>query len=69
MASTTMPSKRKQLNVRLDLETEKLVSELLPVMRKAIGLELSQSDLFRLGMIELRKKYAAEIEEKKSKRS
>lgn len=54
-----MPSDRKQINVRVDEETEGLIRELLPVVSAAVGLSLSQSDLFRLGLVELRRKYAA----------
>jgi hypothetical protein len=52
-----MPSNRKQLNVRTDEETEKRVERLLPLVSKALGLQVSRSDLFRLGMIELERKF------------
>lgn len=52
-----MPSDRKQLNVRMDDETEERVARLLPAVSEAIGLKVSQSDLFRLGMIELERKF------------
>lgn len=60
-----MPSDRKQLNVRLDRDTENLLNALQPVVSQAIGLRVSQADLFRLGLIELRKRYmlGAEIPE------
>jgi hypothetical protein len=35
------------------------VRRLLPLVKEAVGLEIGISDLFRLGMIELEKKYAA----------
>jgi hypothetical protein len=54
-----MPSQRKQFNVRADDETEARVQRLLPLVKAAVGLEIGISDLFRLGMIELEKKYAA----------
>ena len=52
-----MPSKLPQLNVRMDPETEALVKRLIPAITEAIGLKVTQSDLFRLGVQELRKKY------------
>jgi hypothetical protein len=55
-----MPSNRKQLNVRADEETEKRVERLLPLVSKALGLQVSRSDLFRLGMIELERKFGGE---------
>jgi hypothetical protein len=55
-----MPSNRKQLNVRADEETEKRVERLLPLVSKALGLRVSRSDLFRLGMIELERKFGGE---------
>jgi hypothetical protein len=48
---------RKQLNIRVDDETEARVRRLLSSVRAALGLPVSQSDLFRLGMIELEKKF------------
>jgi hypothetical protein len=55
-----MPSNRKQLNVRADEETEKRVERLLLLVSKALGLRVSRSDLFRLGMIELERKFGGE---------
>jgi hypothetical protein len=55
-----VPSDRKQLNIRMDEETEARVARLLVSASEAIGLRVSQSDLFRLGMIELEKKYPAD---------
>jgi hypothetical protein len=55
-----MPSKRKQLNVRADDETEQRVVRLLPLVSKALGVQVSRSDLFRLGMIELERKFGGE---------
>ena len=52
-----MPSDRKQINVRADDETIALVAELLPVVSAVLGLSVNQSDLFRLGLNELKKKY------------
>ena len=55
-----MPSKRKQLNVRADEETEQRVERLLPLVSKTLGVQVSRSDLFRLGMIELERKFGGE---------
>lgn len=52
-----MPSTRKQINVRVDDETEELMRALVPAVSAAIGLSIGQSDLFRLGLLELKKKY------------
>ena len=60
-----MPSKRKQINVRSDVETEQRVRRLLPLVKQAIGLEVTVSDLFRLGMIELERKYDGDRTKKK----
>ena len=60
-----MPSKLPQLNVRLDPDTEETVKRLIPAITSALGLKVSQSDLFRLGVQELRKKYLADEPEVK----
>jgi hypothetical protein len=53
-----MPSNRKQMNVRLDDETEERIGRLLPVVSASVGLKLSQSDLVRLALIELERRHA-----------
>lgn len=63
-----VPSDRKQINVRLDDETEERVARLLVSVSKSIGLKMSQSDLFRLGMIELEKRFPPEAEVKRTKK-
>jgi hypothetical protein len=58
-----MPSKRRQINIRLDEETEELVGRLLEAVHEALGLRtVSQADLFYMGLHELAKKYLAEPE-------
>lgn len=53
-----MPSKRPQLNVRLDDEMVALLPELLTAAREEMRLSgLSFSDLVRLGLLELKDKY------------
>lgn len=64
-AGIDMPSDRKQLNIRLDAETEDRVERLLLAVSASLGLKVSQSDLFRLGMIELEKKFPTEPAAKK----
>jgi hypothetical protein len=57
-------SDRKQLNVRLDPESEKLLAELLPGMSRLKELNLSQSDLFRLALRALKREYDAAMKAK-----
>jgi hypothetical protein len=52
-----MPSDRKQINIRLDPETEARLPRVRAAVSAAIGLNLSNSDLIRLALIELEKKY------------
>lgn len=53
-----MPSKRRQLNVRLDEAREALLARLLPAMRTATGnAELSQSDVVMEGLAALARQY------------
>ena len=52
-----MASDRKQINVRASEDTRKLMERLLPVVSAALGVEINQSDLVRLGLVELEKKY------------
>jgi hypothetical protein len=61
VGDTTVPSQRKQFNVRADRETEDRVKRLLSAVKQGIGLEVNISDLFRLGMIELERKYANDM--------
>jgi hypothetical protein len=58
-----MPSKRKQINVRADAETEARIKRLLPRVREALGLEVTVSDLFRMGMMELERRYGGKTGE------
>lgn len=63
-----MPSNRKQLNVRLDGETDERIARLLVSVSAAYGIAVSQSDLVRLGMIELERKFPPAPEQKKGKK-
>ena len=55
-----MPSKRRQLNVRLSEEGEELLTRLVERMRAELGIAVSQSAVVQAGLIELRKKYLAD---------
>jgi hypothetical protein len=48
---------RKQINIRIDSQTEALLPQLRQAITKAIGLDVGHSDLFRMGLQELTKKY------------
>jgi hypothetical protein len=52
-----MASDRKQINVRVNDDTRALIEQLVPAVSAAIGLEVTFSDLFRLGLLELKGKY------------
>jgi hypothetical protein len=63
-----MANKRKQFNVRSDPETEARVKRLLPMVSRAIGLEVSVADLFRLGMLELERRFGGDEPQPPKKR-
>jgi hypothetical protein len=52
-----VPSSRKQLNVRMDEESEDRLARLVVAMRQAIGIRVSQSDVVRAALVELEKLY------------
>lgn len=52
-----MATDRKQLNVRMDDETRDLLPKLAAAIGEQLGLVVTNTDLFRMGMQELRKKY------------
>jgi predicted DNA-binding protein len=55
-----MPSNRRQLNIRLSPETEKLLAGLVERMRAVLGIPVSQADVIQAGLHELAKKYLAD---------
>jgi hypothetical protein len=55
-----MPSKRRQLNVRLSEEGEELLTRLVERMRAELGIAVSQSAVVQAGLNELRRKYLAD---------
>jgi hypothetical protein len=63
-----MPSKNKQINIRVDGETESLLPALKEAVSKSLGLNISYSDLVRLGLAELKAKYMAGEPEKPAKK-
>lgn len=54
-----MPSKLKQLNIRVTPADESLIKDLLPLARTATGLDnVTVTDLIRLGLKALAREYA-----------
>jgi hypothetical protein len=53
-----MPSKRPQLNVRLSDEDLALIETLRGAAGAALGLSLSKSDVLRMALAELARRYA-----------
>lgn len=61
-----MATERKQINVRVDVATEELIERLKPAVSAAIGIDVTVTDLVRLGMLELAKRHLpAEVEKPK----
>lgn len=52
-----MPSNRKQLNVRLAPDAEGWMDEIQAAMVAELGFEVSQADVIRAALAELRKRY------------
>jgi hypothetical protein len=52
-----MPSDRRQINIRLDPETEQRLPRVRKATSEALGLNLSNADVVRLALIELERKY------------
>lgn len=65
MANEKVP--RRQFNVRLDDETDALMTELLPKATAALGIKVSQSDLVRLALRALAREYRAAEKDRKGK--
>jgi Arc/MetJ-type ribon-helix-helix transcriptional regulator len=64
-----MPSRRRQLNVRLSEEGEDRLRGLVERMRAALGITVSQSDVVQAALVELEKRYPpAEVETPKKGR-
>lgn len=60
-----MPSKKRQLNIRLDDDDEDRLARLVPLVSAALGLKLSQSDIVRLAFIALEEKHTPKEPTKK----
>ncbi len=52
-----MPSKKKQINIRADDDTLRLLAAVIAAASADTGLSLSQSDVVRMAIHELAKKY------------
>jgi hypothetical protein len=61
-----MPSDRKQINVRVEPDTELLIERLIPAVRSRLGLPISQSDLIRLALQSLAREYLTEEPEEEA---
>jgi hypothetical protein len=55
-----MPSKRKQINIRVDAEMEAMLPAIRAAIAATTGLAATNSDLFRMGVHELVKRYMAD---------
>lgn len=55
-----MPSTRRQIMVRVDEDTEERMEGLLARVKESVGINPSMSDLFRMGIVELEKKFPRE---------
>jgi predicted DNA-binding protein len=60
-----MPSKRKQLNIRLSVETEARLAGLVERMSETTGLDVSQAGVIQAALIELEKRYPPRREAKR----
>ena len=58
-----MPSRRRQINVRLSEASEERLKRLVEQMRAALGIEVSQSDVIQAGLVELEKRYPPAVRE------
>lgn len=52
-----MPSSRKQFSVRMTDETAARVDRLMPIVARAVGVELAQSQFFALAVAALEEKH------------
>lgn len=57
-----MATDRKQINIRVDEQERAELPALCEAVGKATGLKITVTDLFRLGVRELRKKYMPEAD-------
>lgn len=62
-----MPSKRKQLNVRLSEEGEARLESLVERVRAALGIDVSKADVIQAALVELEKKYPPPIPPKRGR--
>ena len=52
-----MPSKRKQVNVRIDEHQDAVIPRLTAAIEAQQGIAVSVSDLFRMGLVRLEREY------------
>ena len=52
-----MPSKKKQLNVRVSDESDERLRSLMERMKAALGIDVSQSDVIQAALLELERRY------------
>ena len=52
-----MAKERKQINVRVDDEIERQIARLVPLLSAELGITITITDVVRLGVMELVKKY------------
>lgn len=57
-----MPSDRRQFNVRMSDQTAALVDRLMPVVSRAVGVELAQSQFFALAVAALAERYGVTLD-------
>lgn len=59
-----MPSKKRQINIRMDDEGFDLLASLVERMKEKLGIEVSQSDAVRAGLCLLDREYPKPQQEK-----
>lgn len=56
-----MPSKKKQINIRADDDTLRLLAAVIAAVSAETGLNLSQTDAIRMAIHELAKRYKVKV--------
>lgn len=64
-----MMTDKKQMNFRADVQTRESIEQLIPVVSAALGIEVTLSDIMRLGVQSLKKQYLGEPKNKPGKSS
>jgi hypothetical protein len=63
-----MAKKTKQINIRIDDDTDQILPQIREAISQSLGIDVTYSDVFRLAIAELRKKYLAEEPVKSKKK-